>query len=400
MPRYFDNRTAPATALPRELLFLLDAVAAELAKRPMPQAAAGLDCDRIPDFVRFHKLQLGIRGPIGLPEPTELALSGLRKAAAAHMLAGAQELALLARAFEAAGIEMLVLKGAALSVQLYGSPLGRYFGDIDLLVRPGDAPRALNLLNAKGYGVGEGMFERHANALLLRASGRRLPIELHTQLAEYQAFFTLRTEEAFAQSAALTIGGQRIRTLELETAIAYAAYHGTQHFWSRLGWLVDIAAASCLPQVHWTRVAGVAMATGTERHLAFALALTREFLAIAPSAPATIFGDCEAQLGRARAMTLDLVSRPLLHGVEDPVRRVQLSQRSIGASLALYAQPSAKVAIVLSHVEAALHPAASDRAVIALPAWLDLLYYLIRPFRVALAVIRRYSVHWRDHSPQ
>jgi len=395
-----DDRAEAEAALSRELLFLLDVVAAGLRKQPVPQAPAGLDHDRLSNLIAFHKLQLGIHGPIGLPAAEETAVTALRKAAAAHVLVGAQELAALARAFETAGIELLALKGATLSDQLYGTPAGRYYGDIDILVRPRDAARALQLLNASGYGVGEGMFEQQPNAIFLRADGRRLPIELHTQLAEYRALFTLGTDEAFAASATGTIAGQKIRTLDLETAIAYAAFHGARHHWSRLGWLVDIAAAASLPHVQWPRVAAIAKATGTERHLAFAMALTRTLLGIAPDVPAEMFGDHHARLRRARDLTLELVSHPAPRGGADPVRSASIALRSTRADLALHSHPLAKAAAMLSGLEALVRPTAADRTVLRLPARLDFLYYPVRPFRIASAAIRRHSARRADRSPQ
>jgi hypothetical protein len=58
-------------------------------------------------------------------------------------------------ALHAAGIETMVLKGIALAVMHYSDPGDRPMDDIDVLVRPEEANRALALLAAEGWTADE-----------------------------------------------------------------------------------------------------------------------------------------------------------------------------------------------------------------------------------------------------
>ncbi|WP_367065052.1 nucleotidyltransferase family protein, partial [Escherichia coli] len=78
--------------------------------------------------------------------------------------------------------------------------------------------------------------------------------------------------------ATLAFGHTMIPTLPVEAAVAYAAFHGARHQWSRLYWLADIAMACRLPGLDWDKVDTIARRTGTARHLALALDLARDWL--------------------------------------------------------------------------------------------------------------------------
>jgi Uncharacterised nucleotidyltransferase len=56
------------------------------------------------------------------------------------------------RAFDAAGLDCMVLKGPAMARRLYAdAPGGRNYGDIDLLVAPGDFDAAGRVLASLGF---------------------------------------------------------------------------------------------------------------------------------------------------------------------------------------------------------------------------------------------------------
>lgn len=54
-------------------------------------------------------------------------------------------------ALNAAGVPVLLLKGAALAHTLYAHPAGRPFRDLDLLIRPGQTTAAFATLRQLGY---------------------------------------------------------------------------------------------------------------------------------------------------------------------------------------------------------------------------------------------------------
>ncbi len=76
-------------------------------------------------------------------------------AVAAANLHFQSELTEIVRWFNEADVPVMLLKGAALNLTVYPRPDLRPMSDLDLLVRPGDAERALSLL--KGHGCRRGL---------------------------------------------------------------------------------------------------------------------------------------------------------------------------------------------------------------------------------------------------
>ncbi len=103
-------------------------------------------------------------------------------------------LAALLQASAAAGMDLIVLKGAALAETLYPRPGLRPFGDIDVLIRLGDAPRARLLLEGLGYTVAPAAWDAllrgaDTQANFFKHTGRgAVVVELHTDLLS-NAFF-------------------------------------------------------------------------------------------------------------------------------------------------------------------------------------------------------------------
>ena len=123
------------------------------------------------------------------PEANELRMENLATIAAfraEHLKARLREtLAVLARE----GIEVVLLKGAALATTVYPSFLDRPMGDIDLLVAPEAAERAHSAVRAAGWTWDEATFPRaryaghHHLPPLDDAAGTGVRLELHTGIA-------------------------------------------------------------------------------------------------------------------------------------------------------------------------------------------------------------------------
>ncbi len=61
----------------------------------------------------------------------------------------------IATKFNQSGVRLMVLKGAALNVTIYGDPCDRPMGDLDLLVNPADCDQAVHILEQLGCLRGE-----------------------------------------------------------------------------------------------------------------------------------------------------------------------------------------------------------------------------------------------------
>ncbi len=149
----------------------------------------------------------------GVVRPPEALTARLRGIYERHARRAAQRIAKLAeigRAFERAGIPVIVLKGAALGPALYGDPALRTMGDVDLLVRREQQDAAGRVLLARGYVAdlawgSEAWYQaRHHHLAPLRAADGSLIVELHHTIAE-------RGEVAFLWRTCGTVRAARDR---------------------------------------------------------------------------------------------------------------------------------------------------------------------------------------------
>ncbi|HSU13331.1 nucleotidyltransferase family protein [Longimicrobium sp.] len=161
----------------------------------------------------------------------------------------AAELRRLLAALGAAGIEVLAYKGPALAVQAYGDLSLRSFVDLDLLVRPGDVPRALGVLDAQGYAPAlalspaqERYFRRVDGDYPLVHRQTELLVELHARVSSERFCMPVETHGLMRRAQSVPVGGGAMRTLGDDDLLLVLCVHGAKHRWKRLEWLAAVAA--------------------------------------------------------------------------------------------------------------------------------------------------------------
>jgi hypothetical protein len=94
-----------------------------------------------------------------------------------------QELKYILKAFQQAGIPVVVLKGIDLAVDVYPDPALRVMTDLDVLIPYQYVPLAVRLLSRLGY---QKMAENHAHHHVLLHGGpqHQVPLELHWSLVD------------------------------------------------------------------------------------------------------------------------------------------------------------------------------------------------------------------------
>lgn len=229
---------------------------------------------------------------VELPAAIAERLAQRAQACARRSLVMARESLRLQRAFDGAGVPLMVVKGAPLAVLAYGGLGLKDSWDIDLLVPPEDAARSVRLLTELGYRgdlatIGprqleayltygkEAQFERAAPAITA---------ELHWRLTDNPRL--LRDVAAAVRSQSVPMPGGRLRTLADEDLLTYLCVHGTFHNWGRLKWLADVGALlggrepQAIADLH-----EAAATQGAGRSTAVALLLCRELLGLSLDAP-------------------------------------------------------------------------------------------------------------------
>ncbi|MFZ0422343.1 MAG: nucleotidyltransferase family protein [Xanthobacteraceae bacterium] len=188
---------------------------------------------------------------VALPPATAKKLAALALRIARQNLRYAAETIRLQRAFEAANITVLALKGIALAQLAYGSIKAKDSRDIDLLISSDQVEAALLVLEREGYALSHpaerlsktqrrAVF-RYAREVQLIRRDRKLRVELQWRATNNPLL--LKGIDANSPAQLVRLGdGMCIRTLAQEDLFAYLCVHGAQHAWSRLKWLADLNA--------------------------------------------------------------------------------------------------------------------------------------------------------------
>ena len=254
----------------------------------------------------IHLLASRLREADGISAPREFRqrLLELERAQLLSGLALIAEMIRVLERFAAAGIQTLVLKGPALSLQAYGDATARQFADIDLLVRHGDVLRATKVMMEAGFAPAVGPEVVAAGKVPGEYSfsrpGSTVIVEVHTERTLRYFPNRLAVEEVFLRSARLDFDGRAVPALSLEDALVSMCTHGAKHFWERLMWIADVAATLARrPEVDWEAARTIAKKLDAQRMLHSGLLLARDLLK-APL-PAGVERDARADRG-ARAL--------------------------------------------------------------------------------------------------
>jgi Uncharacterised nucleotidyltransferase len=274
--------------------------------------------------------------------------------------------------FDAAGVPVIPLKGVALAESLYGDPTLRVCSDIDILVPRVAVADAFRLLIAEGLAPEEGELTPARMDLLLksdiecafvpRSGSVSWLLELHWDIAWRWLRNSVATDDIWAEARPQTVLGVEAQALSPEWEILYLIVHAARHRLRALKWLVDIHEACSARQVDWVRLRDKARRLGWEKVLQVTLSTCH----------ALFDTPVPDDLSR-RALPRWLKIFP-----ESPVE-AGLWQEALFATR-LFNGTSAK----LGYLGRLLFlPTIRERKLVSLPAPMRVLYYPLRPLRLA-----------------
>jgi hypothetical protein len=200
---------------------------------------------------------------------------------AGHNMFLTKELLQLLQLFDAHGILALPYKGPVLAVSAYGTLVFRQFGDLDILVRTRDALPARNLLLAHGYQqtfhARVALFERFRKVDELVRADEQVLVELHRAITSHTFFFPLALAPLWARAQPVLLAGTPVQSLAPEDLLLILCVHGAKHYWSRLGWIYDVAALlHRQPGLDWGQIVVQASRLGGKRMLWLGLRLAHD----------------------------------------------------------------------------------------------------------------------------
>lgn len=219
-------------------------------------ATTRCDPDRLVDLAQRHRVTgfveqgLAAIGHI-LPDGAASRLARSAAASRVQSVRNAGEEIRIGRAFAAAGVDAVFIKGSTLAMRAHGALAIKTAWDIDVLVRRDTLAQAGAVLTALGYRLAilDGIVDPvHVRRYLdthkeaeWRHETRNTVIELHTELSDNPAAIPSIGLASERDNVEL-MPGAALATLAPVPLFAYLAFHGTSHLWARLKWLADIAA--------------------------------------------------------------------------------------------------------------------------------------------------------------
>jgi hypothetical protein len=198
-------------------------------------------------LVKHHLTRVGAAVPTAVRQ-------GLLALAFAHQQVNRVKFTVLGEildALNAAGIRVVVLKGAALAHLLYPDPGMRPLGDLDLLVDADKAARAQSTLALLGFtapltGAGTGPRTRRHHHLPIATKpcdGHEVRVEIHTDALTEDTPGSLTTERVSAPLQPFAIGGHRGLAFGHSDMLFHLCRHAAQPAAGgrlRLIWVADI----------------------------------------------------------------------------------------------------------------------------------------------------------------
>jgi hypothetical protein len=299
--------------------------------------------------------------------------------AARRALALAGELARLLRRLEDEGVPALAYKGPALAVQAYGDLSLRSPSDLDLLVTPGDAPRALAVLADAGYRAGYA--PTPAQDRCFRATDGDYPlvhgetealVELHCRASSRRFGVRLETAELATRAVAVPLGGATVAAPAPDDLLLALLVHGAKHRWPRLEWLTAASSLARRAEIDLGSFLARAERHGGRRMALVGLALARDVVGL------PLLADVEREIERDPAVPhLRDEARSVLFAGEEP-------EGETAANLAFNLRAQDGVAARLRFAWRWLTvPGPEDWAAVALPDAAFPLYRALRPARLA-----------------
>jgi Uncharacterised nucleotidyltransferase len=290
-----------------------------------------------------------------------------------------RELLTLLHRFTGHGISVIPYKGPILALSLYRNLALRQFGDLDIVVRKADVPRAKGLMISLGYRPSlqltaaqeAAYFQSQCQYSFTRDHGRVL-VELHWDITPRHFTFPLDLERVWERLEPMSLAEATVLTFPLEDLLLILCVHGAKHLWERLEWICGVAELLRMGnRLAWMGVMARARELGSERMLCLGLFLASDLLG-APL-PGEIWHRVQAD-PIVQALAGKVRERLFLEphvppGVFDRIRFHLRAREHVRSRL----QYGLRLATTLSPGDWA----------IPLPTWLFPCYYLLRPIRLA-----------------
>lgn len=282
------------------------------------------------------------------------------------------------------GIAFATFKGVALAASLYGDISRRECNDIDIIVRATDIEAAQSALESCGYRPARGdsrewreAFLGYQQQYMFVSANSELAIDLHWEFAVQGFPFPILAGDIWSTLDHVSIAGRAIPTLGSKTTAIYLAGHGAKEGWRSLGWVCDFAEFyhRRRSDIDWIDLLRRLDRNG-RRQLLVGLLLAKELLGVSVHDELLKHADRDSRTQALLDLAVQRISSPL--DVNNPHPEMQL------LDFEMYETRVDRLRLLWRLVSTRT---TGDYEAIPLPRPLWHLYYLIRPFRLAVKIL-------------
>ncbi len=326
-----------------------------------------------------------------VPEKIQVELTLFNKANVQRNLIFTGELLRLIDLFQKNAIPVAAFKGPVLADLVYGQISLREFSDLDIIVQEADLAKAEDILTARGYRADfadrdyRSAFVSYQGQYAFRHPKTGISVDLHWRLASKGTAFPpqlveIWSREIWPRLEQVTIAGRTVPTLAQVDLVLFLAAHGTKEGWRSLIWVCDFAGLLRKYQdIDWAGVLNRAQRSHSSRPLLLAIALASTLL----DAPAPVeLIDRARKNSAVRALAEEAKLR-----MQSAVPEHVVPDEEFGEFL-----KGLKTHDRLRHRLWTVATLLTTRTVgdyraMPLPKFLWSIYFLTRPFRLAIKVV-------------
>ncbi len=224
------------------------------AIEPLPSPVGGATWSDVLDAASKHRVVEVLfphAGALGMDGDSVAIMFGMRHQLAQAGLKLELDTNAVSVLLDAAGIEHLMIKGAAVAALMGLAPSGRGAGDVDVWVHVADLERTEQVLHANGWGRRDPLMPTPNDGWrwrLLLSIGNELPrqggglcdVDLHWRLTPLAGENIPDFNSAYARSVQVEGMVESVRTLCPADALRHLAQHARKEAWSTMRHVVDI----------------------------------------------------------------------------------------------------------------------------------------------------------------
>jgi hypothetical protein len=302
----------------------------------------------------------------------------------------AAELLNISTAFEGCGIQHVPYKGVVLGEYLYGGLAFRSAGDIDLIVRPADASKAVDCLQQLGFQDAHHLTSQQFGAAMrfgFEHSFIRdgVTVDLHWRVAQRYVWPSFDIDRIWQQLVPFSFYGREMRVFSPECMLATLCIHSAQHNWMHLKMFVDISELlNKSPQLDWRMVNRLVADSHARRSRHVALILVHKHLNV--NLPSAILEEIDRDQ-HAGTIANTVYCKVWPSPYDSTTTRIDTQWM-------LFRTRGECVLDRFRYIRGlALEPNLADFKAFPFPRRFDWLYFVIRPLRILVQRLTRAVIH-------